>query len=262
LFSLVLTVADDQRDELIADLWESGTAGITEEDGWIRAFFDEPAAPEEVAARFAGFKPELIHDEQTDWVKHSQDQWQPLPVGETFYLVPDWRHDAPPQGRKRLTIHAGMAAGSGMHPATQLCLRALEQHARNRRVLDVGTGSGILAEGALLAGASTVFACDIDHQATLIARNNVAASGVLLFTGSVRSARTASVDTVVANLNAATIQTMSSDLRRVVRPHGRMILAGFREDEEKRIASLIQLETMARLEQDGWSCLVFAGASS
>jgi ribosomal protein L11 methyltransferase len=137
-------------------------------------------------------------------------------------------------------------------------LRALERHIHGGRVLDVGTGSGILAEASRLTGASLVLACDIDDEATHIARANVNSSSIRLFTGSVRSVKSGSVDAVIANLNAASIQAMAGDLRRVVAGGGLIILSGFRTEEQDRVASAMGVALHDRLEQSGWCCLIFS----
>ena len=83
----------------------------------------------------------------------------PMEVGEKFFLVPEWRDDAPPPGRFRITVNPRMAFGTGVHESTRLCLEAMEEFVRpGSDVLDVGTGSGILAKAADLLGARRVIA--------------------------------------------------------------------------------------------------------
>ena len=114
--------------------------------------------------RFAEFSPELREEEPTDWERVTREAWPPLCVGERFYLVAPWDEAAvTPAGRLRLEIYPGMACGTGRHPATQLCLQAIERYVRpGARVLDVGSGSGILSDAARLMGAAQVIGCDID----------------------------------------------------------------------------------------------------
>jgi ribosomal protein L11 methyltransferase len=258
VFSLTLSAADEVRDLLIAQLWEAGTTGITESEDWVRAFFDDADA-EALMRLFREYSPRLERVDEHDWVAESRKQWQPFPVGERFYLVPEWRDDSAPCGRIRLKIHPGMACGTGAHPATQLCLRAMERHVgEGMSLLDVGTGSGILAEAARLLGADPVFGCDIDPDAAAIAHANLATSmfAIPIFAGSLRSVRGAAVDVVVANLNLATLETTKGDASRVVRADGRLIVAGFREEESGQAAALFARHVRDTYEQDGWACLV------
>jgi ribosomal protein L11 methyltransferase len=257
-FSLTLTVPHDERDDIIADLWEAGTTGITEDEDWLRAFFEPGAAAEALARQFARYQPRVEPQDDTDWVEHAHSMWKPFPVGERFYMVPEWQEDAAPCGRVRLRIRPGLACGSGAHPATQLCLQTLERTpVEDLTVLDVGTGSGILAEAARLLGAGRVFACDIDHQATVIAKSNTSTMPAppAFFTGSLRSVRDQSVDIVVANLNRATLAMLGRELVRVAR--GRIIVSGFREDESSAVERSIGRAPTDRLEQDEWACLLF-----
>ena len=260
MYSVTLTVSDEERDDVIAGLWEAGTAGVTESEDWLRAFFDDSSDPASVLSRFHRYQPHLEREEERDWVEESRKPWQSVAVGERFFLVPEWRDDPAPCGRIRLFMRPGMACGSGDHPATRLCLMALEREALDRvPLLDVGTGSGILAEAAVLLGADPVYGCDIDPEATAVARRNLARTprAVRLFSGSLRSVRDESVGAVVANLNAATVRTLSRDAVRVLRPGGRLIVSGFREDEATKVAPMFPLPERDRLELDGWTCLIF-----
>jgi ribosomal protein L11 methyltransferase len=253
VFSLVIAASGD-RDELIADLWAAGTTGITEEEETLRAFFED-GAEGIVLQQLAPYAPALEREENRDWVRDVQEQWKPFPVGDRWWLVPEWRDDPAPEGRIALRIHPGMACGTGWHAATQLCLQALERYPPGGlTLLDVGTGSGILAEAARLLGAFPI-GCDIEHEATVIARANLG-DRVPLFTGSLRSVREDAVRAVVANLNAATLRSLAVDLKRVVVPGGLLILSGFRNEEADEVADSLRLSAYETLEHEGWACLI------
>jgi ribosomal protein L11 methyltransferase len=154
----------------------------------------------------------------------------------------------------RLTMHPGMACGTGTHAATRLCLTAMEICIRpGQRVLDVGTGSGILADAARLLGAAPVFACDIEHDSTRVAQGNLG-DEVALFTGSARSVRQEAVDWTVCNLNAATLKVLAAELRKAAR-HG-LILSGFREEEAPQVARPFDMKVSEEFELEGYACLV------
>ncbi len=257
MFRLTLTCAESERELLEAELWERGTSGVAEEElaggGWLlKAFFDQRSD----AAGLERFHPAWEREPDTDWEALARACWPPLIVGERFYLAPAWRDDPTPEGRLRLEVHPGMACGTGYHPATQLCLEAMESELRpGGTVLDVGTGSGILAEGARLLGAGRVAACDIDPAAVGIARANLGtASGVLLFAGSVRSVRAGAADLVVANINAVTAASLAAEFRRVLKPGGAAIVSGFEERERARVQAAFP--AARSLEREGWVCLV------
>jgi ribosomal protein L11 methyltransferase len=249
LFSLLLHPPPDQEDYLIADLWECGVTGILEEDSGIRAFFGPTAAASQLLQRFAAFKPELTEVEPIDWAQVSRDAFPPLLIGQRFYLVAPWSASETPAGRLRLEIEPGMACGTGRHPATQLCLEALERHVQpGLSVLDVGTGSGILSQAASLLGAGCAAGCDCDPDAVEVARGRLS---VPLYVGSIDAARSAWADVIVANIDAATIERLAPELARVRKPDSTLILSGFPQGD---VPGGFQTKAVTRREE--WLCLV------
>jgi ribosomal protein L11 methyltransferase len=261
MFSLLLLCRPDEKDQLIADLWESGTAGIQEEDGSLRAFFEDGADANALTRCFAACSPQFRREESRDWAHAWQDLWEPLLVGSRFFLVPAWRDDPTPPGRLRIEMHPGQACGTGAHPASQLSLVALEEHLTpGATVLDIGTGSGILAEAALLLGAARAIACDIDPLAIAAARER---GPLLLFRGSARSVRSESIDLAVANINAVVIADLAPEIRRALKPGGAAILAGFTGRDRDRVeqaAEAAGLRVRKTLAREKWIATICRAA--
>jgi ribosomal protein L11 methyltransferase len=209
---MVFVRLDNADEFLTLRLWEAGTLGITEGDGFVDAFFEDA----EAASQFG--VPQAVID--VDWVARTQAAFPPLLVGETFFVAAPWRTEPTPPGRLRLVINPGAQCGTGYHRCTQLCLEAMEKLIRpGDSVLDVGSGSGILTLAARLLGAGRVVSCDIDPDA---------AGPECFFVGSVDAVRSGAFDVVVANINEDVIGSMLADFKRVARVR---ILSGFQNDD-------------------------------
>src|ERR1035441_9518496 len=118
---------------------------------------------------------------------------QPLVIGWKFFVAPERSDHAAPDGRICIAVNTGTAFGTGVHETTRLCMEALEDYRQpGMSVLDVGTGSGMLAKAAKLLGAGNVTACDTDPMAVEIAGQG--------FVGSVDAVASGAVDLVMANI--------------------------------------------------------------
>lgn len=248
---VVIECSKEEKDLALADFNDAGTLGVSECElagaRWrLEACFEDDCTGLDALCASYGARRET--PEAVDWVELARAQWEPFPVGRRFFLVPAWREDAVPAGRLRLTMPPGSASGTGLHAATQMALRGLETIvAPGAAVLDLGTGSGILAAAARLLGAGTVYACDIDQDAVQAAGEYLGGAA-RLFAGSCRSLRDASVDVVAANLSAQALAVVTGDIARVLKPGGRAVLTGFPEDATPKIERLV---AAAALERDG-----------
>jgi ribosomal protein L11 methyltransferase len=153
-----------------------------------------------------------------------------------------------------------MGFGTGHHATTRLCLAALQQlDVAGRTVIDVGTGSGVLAIAASLLGAASVSAFDDDADAIASARENVylnARARVDLAVADLRSGSRAPCDVVLANLTGGLLIAGASELRRLTKAGGRLILSGFMSTEEIDVVrAFAPLGVEHRAEEEEWVCV-------
>jgi len=242
MFSLYLECRQEEKDILVAELWERGSAGITESElaggrTGLRAFFAADSQAPQLEQDFSRWSARCAPETSRDWVAVAQSLLEPQCVGSRFFLVPDWRDDPTPPGRFRIVVNPGMAFSTGAHESTQLCLEALENELRpGMIVLDVGTGSGILAEAAGLLGAKRVIACDIDPIAVQLARQR------LSFIGTADAIRAASAGLLVANISPEAIITLAPEVVRVLHKGGRAILSGFEAADVPAVKMALRAE--------------------
>jgi ribosomal protein L11 methyltransferase len=264
--ALLLECASGEKDLLIAELWERGTKGVSEEDlptgrCGLRAFFDERFA---AGTAWAPYSARWESEEDRDWVDVAQSQWQPVLVGERFFLVPAWRTDPTPAGRLRLEMQPGQSCGTGWGPATQLALLGMERCLRpGMTVLDLGTGSGILSVAAAKLKASRVYACDIDISAAQAAaerfRSEQVDAGV--FAGSLHSVRSGAVNFLAANINAETLLSLAPEILRVLDTGGGAVLTGFPYRHLERVCAAFVRRGQI-LERGEWRALVWTGKTA
>ena len=201
---------------------------------------------------------------EEDWAEAWKEQLSVLHVGERFVVRPTWLDYTPSPDEVVIELDPGMAFGTGLHPTTQMCLVALEKWlAPGHLVLDLGTGSGILAIAAARLGAKSVLAVDNDPVAVQVARENIAANGVLevvqVKRGSLDAA-TAEYDLVLVNILAPVIVEMLREgLVKRLRPGGKVIATGIIAEQEGDVLAAMEEAGLAlteRLRRDDWVCLV------
>lgn len=231
---------------------------------------DSPAAPETISylkdqlrllpqqyptIEFGTLDVTLEHVKDEDWENNWKRYYQPLPIGERLLVVPEWLHPENPENRVEVLLDPGMIFGTGAHASTQMCMRELERAIQGgERVLDLGSGSGILSITAVLLGAAHATGVDIDPKAEDIARENAAINQIFsdrftAVTGDVIGDRAmmeslrGHYDVVLANIVADVIIPLSRVVPEFLQEDSVFICSG--------ILNTRLAEVLAALEQNG-----------
>jgi ribosomal protein L11 methyltransferase len=214
-------------------------------------------------------KPVLEKLPARDWVRENQESFPPRRVGR-YFVHGSHHRGGIPAGAVGLLIDAATAFGTGEHASTEGCLRALDTLARRRRrrrILDMGTGTGILGIAAAKTFARHVLAADIDPGSVRVARENAWRNGVAhristIWSAGYRSRRVRagrSYDLVLANILARPLALMARDLRRALAPGGIAVLAGLVDWQEPYVLAAHRLQRLSlvrRIAVDGWRTLI------
>jgi ribosomal protein L11 methyltransferase len=204
---------------------------------------------------------------EEDWANAWRKHYQPFRVGKRLWIRPSWMkaEDSEP-GDIVIAMDPGMAFGTGLHPSTQMCLQQLEALVEpGMKIMDVGTGSGILSTAAAKLGAHRVLAFDTDRLAVEAAKENAmrnrVADRLLLFQGELAALIPAGWDVVVVNILAPVIVDLLSRARLAdyTGRDGRLILSGIIEEQENSVLTALTNVSMIltdKLIVRDWVCLV------
>jgi len=255
---LTLDVPDDLKDAVIGELSDDGVAGVWEipvpELGVTRLilYFEPRSNLEKLEKQVRTVfdrsyrKVPIISRavvEECDWTEEWRKSYRSFPIGDDFFVIPSWEECRVPHDRLPIRIDPGQAFGTGTHETTQLTVEALERWIEpDQVVLDVGTGSGILAIVSRLLGAKEVIACDIDPIAVQVAHANIernAEDEVWTFSGSVDAVKSESVRLILGNLTADLIMDLFEEFNRVLQPHGIAIFSGILQEQREEICEVI-----------------------
>ncbi len=195
--------------------------------------------------------------DEKDWATSWKEHWKPLEIGDRFLIYPAWLPIPEHCDRLLLRLDPGVAFGTGNHATTALCLEALEmridEDTKNTVVVDIGCGSGILSIGAVLLGASKVYALDTDLLAVKSARSNrqlnqISHQQMIVEHGSIEllpHLTSEQVDGIVCNILADVIIDLIPQISAIALPSTWGILSGILLDQSQSVADT--------LEQNGWT---------
>jgi len=217
-------------------------------------------------------EPQVRSLEPEDWSESWKAHFTPQHIGERTVIVPSWHAYDPRPEEVIIHLDPGMAFGTGLHATTRLCLRAIERElSPGDRVLDVGTGSGILSISAALQGAGAIEAIDIDPICVEVTRENIARNGVgeriEVALGTVGHEAPGGVplhagqgyDLLLINILAEVIIGMAPALPNTLRLGGRFVASGIIEAKADDVIAALQangLEVERREDEGAWVALI------
>ena len=294
LYEVVLEVSYDHTERFTDALLAAGAMAVTVEDAdegtdAERPIFDEPDERNEksfwqrsriialissdidisaavlLAAResFLPHVPVFSFTEvpANDWVRATQDQFEPIQISEQLWVVPSW-HPVPSDAKIALRLDPGLAFGTGSHATTRQCLNWLEENLFDgASVLDYGCGSGILAIAAFKLGAHLVDGVDIDRQALDTARENALQNRCNITFHEPEqfavSRDKVEYDIVVANILSGTLKKLAESLISKLKSGGKLVLSGILEGQANDVISAYSpwLDLSCYQQNDGWVVL-------
>jgi ribosomal protein L11 methyltransferase len=249
-------------DLLYAALDDHSPTAIEERAHGVRVFFATTQARDTAAAaigqRFA-VSPIEVPDE--DWARRSQENLPPIVVGRIRIVSSRPAPNPPDPDVITIAITPSMGFGTGHHATTRLCLELLQMlDVRGKSVLDVGTGSGVLAIAAARLGAARAIGIDVDPDAIRSARENLAlnpeATHVSFDVADLRGASLPPSDIVVANLTGAMLVRTAPSLLRLTAPGGTLVVSGLLKDERDDVRrAMAPMETDWEKDEDEWAAI-------
>ncbi len=264
---LTVEMPSSAVDELVGRAWAAGAAGIEERSAaGDRVTLVVSVRSKQVASVEAALVGHPVTREDVD-PEAGLDEWRRWATSwrvDDIEVRPAWHDESPSTARHPIAIDPGRAFGSGSHPSTRLALAALQQlDLEAATMLDVGTGTGVLAIAAALLGARSVVAVDIDPAAVEIAAGNAQRNGVddrMEVSGDhAGSVGGGPFDVVVANLTAGVLVDLATEVYAPVRPGGFLVLSGLLVDQRAAVLEAYAGLRLVSDHTDGeWSGLVLS----
>lgn len=264
---------DDVEEELKAS-WK----GVSRVKFYVTEDEEGRARMDEVTAGLPAFRSRVDKDpgslavstvslREEDWANNWKQYYKPFPVGDRLYVVPEWMRGQPVPGeRTPLYLNPGLIFGTGSHGTTRLCLEGVERYVQpGDRVLDLGTGSGILAIAALILGAQEAVGCDIDPKAARVAAENASYNNIddhfYVYTGDVNRDKglqeklAGQYQLVLANIIADVIIPLAAVAGDYLAPGGRFLTSGIIDSRAEEVADALTANGFVITEtrtRDGW----------
>lgn len=263
---------EDRFGEIYPEVSQSDMVTITgyypeseEADQLVSTLSDQIAALEGFGIELGEMRLTSKRLSEEDWSENWKRYYEPARITHDLTIVPSWTDYKATSQEKVIRLDPGMAFGTGTHPTTKMSLFALEQVLRGQEtVIDVGTGSGVLAIASCLLGAKEVLALDVDEVATRVAKDNIAlnkqATAITVSEGDLLSEATTKAHVIVANILADILVRLPKDAYRLLEEDGYLIVSGIIADKWDMVERAFSKEGLyleTHMIQDKWHAAVF-----
>ncbi|MDK7751903.1 MULTISPECIES: 50S ribosomal protein L11 methyltransferase [Staphylococcus] len=243
----------------------------------VKAYFNEMKYTQD-------FKKDLIHEiksiesldanifeyqqqtiQEHDWENEWKNYFHPFRASEKFTIVPSWEtYQKEDEAEMCIELDPGMAFGTGDHPTTSMCLKAIEHFVKpDDSVIDVGTGSGILSIASYLLGVERIKAIDVDEMAIKVAKENFeknnCVKAIEAVPGNLLTEETEKFDVVIANILAHIIEEMIEDAYNTLNKDGYFITSGIITEKHETILAQMKrvgFKIISINHENGWVCIV------
>ena len=245
---------DPSKPTAMWELMDQSVIDAMPEDVQVKAWFDEATLiqilsplKEQLALMndpgMGTLKISMQGVKEEDWSENWKQYYKPFRLGDHIVVKPTWEPWEAREGDLIIEIDPGMAFGTGTHETTAMCVGLIEKYYRSGSLLDVGTGSGILALAAARLGAKGIVAVDIDPDAVRVAQENVAHNGlenaIQVRRGDLLQGLNAQFDFAVANILAPVICMLAAPLKEHLKPGGIFICSGIIADAEQDVRAAL-----------------------
>ncbi|MEG0614420.1 MAG: 50S ribosomal protein L11 methyltransferase [Oscillospiraceae bacterium] len=225
---------------------------------------------DDTANAFGRLALELSNVKEEDWANNWKQYFKPFTIGKKLAVKPSWENFENSENRLILEIDPASSFGTGQHHTTRLCLELLENYVKSGdKVLDIGCGSGILSIAAVLLGAKSVYAVDIEENSAKTAVENAEKNGIFAdkFTASCGNILTdnalvekigSGYDLISANIVADVLIAMSDLFGKFLKPNGILIMSGVITERKDEVIAALTAQKFALIsvnEKEGWTAI-------
>ena len=233
---------------------------------FVKYYTEDDSEAENIIAlgKEKGFNITLSKLKAEDWENGWKKYYKTFNITDDIVIVPAWEDYDKKEGEKVIVLDSGMAFGTGTHETTKMCVSFIEESvSENTKILDIGTGSGILSIAASLYGAKEIDAIDIDELAVKIAKENVMINGkediINVRQGDLLKDVTEKYDVIIANIVADIIKELIPNIRKFLNENGSFIISGIIKEREQEVYDFAVENgfTIEKVEsQGGWSAML------